>query len=95
MTMWIALSIALSACLAYAFVKPLFQPSLGGHVGLSGEESRWALLDMKERVLRSLKDLELDHSMGKVSDEDFEASRRALSVEAGRILDEIKRHGGH
>jgi hypothetical protein len=33
--------------------------------------------------------------MGKVSDEDFESSRRTLSIEVGRILDEIKRHGGH
>lgn len=95
MTMWIVLSILLSACLAYALVKPLFQPALGGVALLSGHDSRRALLDKKERVLRSLKDLELDHSMGKVSDEDFEASRRTLSIEVGRILDEIKRHGGH
>jgi hypothetical protein len=95
MTMWIVLSILLSACLAYALVKPLFQPALGGVAHLSGHDSRRALLDKKERVLRSLKDLELDHSMGKVSDEDFESSRRTLSIEVGRILDEIKRHGGH
>jgi len=94
MIMWISIAACLAATLAYLLVKPLFEPALSGVVELSARDSLRALLDSKERSLRSLKDLELDHAMGKVSDEDFETSRRNLSLEIGALLEEIKRHGG-
>ncbi len=94
MSMWIVAAAALSGVLAYLFVKPLFEPALGGVVVLSEQDSLRSLLDTKERLLRSLKDLELDHSTGKVSDEDYQGARRDLSLEVGRVLSEIQSHGG-
>jgi hypothetical protein len=40
--------------------------------------------------LRSLKDLELDYAMGKVSIEDFEPTKRALTLEIAAVLKELK-----
>ena len=93
MTMWLVGSAILAVCLAYFFVKPFFEPALSASVEISGHDSLRALLDSKERALRALKDLELDYSMGKVGAEDFETSRKELTAAAGRILEDIKRHG--
>jgi hypothetical protein len=41
-----------------------------------------------------LKDLELDLSMGKLSQDDFEQSKRMLTSEVAVILAEIRKHGG-
>ncbi len=94
MSMWIAASAVLAALLALFFVKPLFEPALAVEADLRSGDSFLRLVDQKERVLRSLKDLELDHAMGKVGDAEFTSARQALALEAGRLIEEIKRHGG-
>lgn len=94
MSMWIIGSAALAAILALFFVRPLFEPALAVEADLSGNPQLRSLMDRKERVLRLLKDLELDHSMGKVSDAEFVPARQSLALEAGSLIEEIKRHGG-
>jgi len=93
MSMWIVLALALSVVIGFFVCAPLFEPALSqGDESLSSS-GLVALGDAKERALRALKDLELDHDMGKVSHEDFERSKHELSLEVASILEEIRRHG--
>ena len=94
MSIWIPASLLLVALLTSFLIGPFFEPALNGALESIERDSFRALLDSKERALRALKDLELDHSMGKVSAEDFEHSKLALSLEVVKVLDDIKRHGG-
>ena len=94
MNMWIFAAAVMAAILAFLLVKPLFEPTLSVEAELKGDSSLQDLLDEKERTLRALKDLELDFSMGKIGLDELEPARRALALEAGKLLEEIKRHGG-
>jgi hypothetical protein len=91
MSLGIVASLVLSLFVVWCIGAPFFEPALiqGGAqdtFGLFG-----SLRDSKERALRSLKDLELDYSMGRVSKDDFEESKGILSLEVARILEEIQR----
>lgn len=98
-TLWIVLSLALSLVLGFFMVRPLFEVSAAGMQGspdgvadgLISEPHR-ALLDKKERVLRSYRDLELDHSMGKVSNEELARSKEDISRELAGVLEELRRY---
>jgi hypothetical protein len=93
MSMGIIASLVLSLFVVWYVLSPLFEtvvPSFGSAIqsGVLGP-----LLDAKERALRSLKDLELDFLMGKLSQEDFDQSKRSLTTEVASILAEIQKHG--
>lgn len=94
MTFGIIASLVLSLFVVWFVLSPLFEPSVPNYVAPPSDGALGPLLDAKERALRSLKDLELDFSMGKLSRDDFEQSRRALSAEVAAILGDIKRNGG-
>jgi hypothetical protein len=93
--LWILLSVALAGSLGIFLAAPFGEVAgaEGTHVAASGQDVYGRLLDSKERALRALKDLELDFTMGKVSPDDFERSKRELSQEVAQILEEIRRHG--
>lgn len=93
MSIWILLSLALSVAVGFFLAAPFFEPTFQEVEGGLETESYAALMDKKERALRALKDLELDHTMGKVGQGDFERSKRELSIEVAEILEEIRRHG--
>jgi hypothetical protein len=92
--MWIVLSLALSLVLGLFLATPLAETVGSGALqdGERDDRSAW-LMDSKERALRALKDLELDYSMGKVSQPDFERSKQELSREVAGVLEELRRHG--
>ena len=92
--MWIVAAAALVLLMTWFLVSPLFQPvsNVAQGEGLGGE--RLSLLDTKERAVRALKDLELDFAMGKVATEDFEHSKRALTIEVAGILQKLREHEG-
>ena len=94
MTFGIIASLALSLLVAWFLISPLLDAGGGPGSTPSGYGEAAALLDAKERSLRAIKDLELDFSMGKVSQDDFERSREALSLELISILDRVKNTGG-
>ena len=49
-------------------------------------------LDRKKQVLlRQIKELEMDHHIGNISDEDFNGSRLALKQEISDIIAELKK----
>lgn len=94
MTLSIIASLLLSLVIAWIIAAPFLSPlpNVRGARGDDGEGD--FLLDAKERALRAIKDLELDYSMGKLSPEDFHASKETLSLELLSVLDRIKRDAG-
>jgi hypothetical protein len=93
MITWVILSIALSLCMGLYLAAPLFERSSAlADAAAASAESMRRLLDSKERALRALKDLELDFTMGKVSKDDYTRSHAELSLEVGRILQELRGH---
>jgi hypothetical protein len=75
---------------ALAFVGwPLAQPALVAE-GPSGRDLRRSeLTEEKERLLKNLTDLDLDHKTGKMEDSDFESLSRKLKGDAARVLKEL------
>jgi hypothetical protein len=51
--------------------------------------SRHELLDEKEAVLKSIKDLEFEHEVGKLSDEDFQKLQAETRARAKLILKQL------
>lgn len=92
--MWIVAAAALVLLMTWFLVSPLFQlvSNAANGEGLGAE--RLSLLDTKERAVRALKDLELDFAMGKVAAEDFEHSKRALTIEVASALQKLREHEG-
>ena len=63
----------------------------------TGSENERQLAELeaaREAKYREILDAELDHSTGKLSDEDYRAVDRALRVEAVEILHQLDRLGG-
>lgn len=79
---------------AVSFIWGSFRALFGGSTeGFVSESSamrkRHELLDEKEAVLKSLKDLEFEHEVGKLSDDDYQRLTAELRTRAKRILGEL------
>ena len=87
MIMWIAASLVLALIVAWIALEPLIagEASNSGALGL-GEPS--ARDDATERAFRSLKDLEFDFKMGKLSAVDYADAKERLSGEVALLLNE-------
>lgn len=57
----------------------------------SADMGRIPLEDQRARCIQVLKDLELDYSTQKISQDDYESSRLALSAELAGILEKLDR----
>jgi len=70
-----------------------FVPFVRGHEGLSvsivGGRARAAIDREKTLVLRSIKELEFDHAMGKVSDQDFAEMGLRLRTRAAGLMRQL------
>lgn len=70
-----------------------FVPFVRGHEGLAvavvGGRARAAIDREKTLVLRSIKELEFDHAMGKVSDQDFADMGMRLRTRAAGLLRQL------
>ena len=75
----------------YAVVRALARPDALAQVGRgAGLFSQAELRDEKRRLLRAIKELEFDHGMGKLSQQDFDAvigTYRLRAIEVMRALD--------
>jgi rubrerythrin len=84
---------ALAACAIAAVAYPLFsrkKPS--GLVPSSRDEleaQRDALLEQKQVAYETIKELELDWTSGKLSEEDYQTMRREIEQEAIQVLKEL------
>ena len=73
----------------YRAIKPLTQSTFEETTVMVGSRSRAAVEREKTLVLRSIKELEFDRAMGKVSDADFEEMGRRLRARAIRLMKQL------
>lgn len=87
--MW--LTVLLVCVLGIGAVGYVIWPLLGrtGAVISSEREELVDLITRKEVALESIRELEFDHSVGKIEDEDFERFNRILRNRAMRLIERI------
>jgi len=87
MSMWILGSLALTIVVAWLTMKPLLVAH-GNGAQDTVTDPLFVRADAKERALRSLKDLEFDYKMGKLSADDYADVKAKISAEVARLLSE-------
>ena len=85
---------ALVGLAALRAIRPLVAPPDDRTVVI-GQRTRAALEQEKAIVLRSIKELEFDRAMGKVSDEDFKEMSTRLRARAARLLASLDAGAGY
>ena len=75
--------------MAYRTIKPLTQKEFEETTVMVGSRSRAAVEREKTLVMRSIKELEFDRAMGKVSEGDFEEMARRLRALAIRLMKQL------
>jgi hypothetical protein len=88
------LAVVLAALLAVACVAAVALPFLREPEAAEDElnapdeatKRRLALVEERDRALAALRELELDHRTGKVSDEDYQAAHASLRRQAATAL---------
>lgn len=89
------LLVAAAAAVGYAVlrtIRPLFGDVVDDAGGY-GHRRRAELEREKALALRTIKELEFDHAMGKVSDADYEEMRGRLRSRAARLIREVDQGG--
>ena len=71
---------------AFVVIRPLLRP---GKPGAADEARRQSLEAAKEAKYREIRDAELDHRMGKLSEADYRATDRELRAQAIEILRQL------
>ena len=82
--------ITLALVVAFVVLGPLRR---GAEIDKRGDDTRAALEAAKEAKYREIKDAELDHQIGKLSDEDYRAIDQELRAQAIEILRQIDKLG--
>ena len=88
---------ATAALVGYATlrtVRPLVSPD-EERTAMVGERTRVALEREKLLTLRSIKELEFDRAMGRLSDEDFKEMSGRLRARAARLIRQLDAGGGY
>ena len=75
--------------MVYRAIAPLTQAAFRETTAMVGSRSRAAVEREKTLVLRSIKELDFDRAMGKVSETDFEELRRRLRARAIRLMKQL------
>jgi hypothetical protein len=83
--------LTLALIVAFVVLGPLRR---GSEIDRRGDDNRAALEAAKEAKYREIKDAELDHQMGKLSDRDYQAIDDELRAQAIEILRQIDKLGG-
>jgi hypothetical protein len=94
----ISLTIFAAAAVGIAALRtflPLTQKSWSDGARILGGRTRAALEREKSLVLRSIKELEFDRAMGKVSDKDFAEMSGRLRARAARLIRQLDAGAGY
>jgi hypothetical protein len=94
----ISLTIFAAAAVGIAALRtflPLTQKSARGAPRILGGRTRAALEREKTLVLRSIKELEFDRAMGKVSEKDFAEMSGRLRARAARLMRQLDAGAGY
>jgi hypothetical protein len=83
--------LTLALIVAFVVLGPLRR---GSEIDRRGDDNRAALEAAKEAKYREIKDAELDHQMGKLSDRDYQAIDDELRAQAIEILRQMDKLGG-
>ena len=94
LTTIIMASITLVGMAALRMVRPLVSPEDDRTV-MVGHRTRIALEREKLLVLRTIKELEFDHAMGKLSDVDYQEMSGRLRSRAGRLMKQLDAGSGY
>ena len=70
---------------------PVYQSRFGL---IAAGPTAWQLQERKERIYSTIKELELDHSLGKLADDDYARVRRELEAEAVSLLEQLDQLNG-
>ncbi len=84
------LGLALLLATAFIVARPLFDRSGLHDHPLSPAE---VLLNQRDTVLAALRDLDFDHTTGKITDEDYAPQRAQLVAEGAAILKQLDEQG--
>jgi hypothetical protein len=87
------LSTAVAGIAAYRTLLPLVAPDRVEGPAMIGGRTRAALEREKLLALRSIKELEFDRAMGKVSEEDFREMSGRLRARAARLIKALDAEG--
>jgi len=84
----VLLILALLIPVVLFIARPFFEPGLVEEEGLTQVEDHdlSGLLAERDRILNALQELEFDHVLGKIPDEDFPAQRAWLVQQGAQIL---------
>jgi hypothetical protein len=82
-------TVAWAAAAAARTVAPLVAPELGEQTEMAGGRTRAALEREKMLVLRSIKEVEFDRAMGKISEADFNEMAGRLRARAAGLLRQL------
>jgi hypothetical protein len=82
--------VTLALVVAFVVMGPLRR---GAEIDRRGDDRLAALEAAKEAKYREIKDAELDHQMGKLSDDDYQAIDQELKGQAIQILRQIDKLG--
>ena len=86
--------LAVLAIVALFVTRPLWQPLVDERRSAPPAEESGAVADLeaaRDAKYREIRDAELDHRTGKLSQDDYEAIDRSLRAEAIEILRELDR----
>jgi len=93
---FLSLIVFAAAAIGFAALRaagPLAGVMRTGHVAATGSRTRLALEREKALTLRSIKELEFDRAMGKVSEKDFTEMSGRLRARAARIIRQLDANG--
>jgi hypothetical protein len=84
----ILLLFAVAIVVAIIVANPFIQTQKGSI--LQPNQQRSTLLAEKERLIKSIEELEFDHLSGKIPDQLFENQRKHLMVQTATVLEKLK-----
>ena len=90
-----ATCVALALTILAFVVVPFFDATSGSAARRASGRRRLALHERKEQLYSSIKELEFDHSVGKLSDDEYRRQRGALEDQAVAILRELDQPNGY